>query len=67
MEVISKEFDFKYVNKLICTECNGYKTIEQTTNEWKFPVPLPTKEQLEEYAKKLEGESLAMRQCKNNE
>jgi uncharacterized UBP type Zn finger protein len=38
----SKLFDFKSVNRLVCLGCNGYKNIEQTTNEWKFPVPLPT-------------------------
>lgn len=67
MRVTSELFDFKLVNKLICTGCNGYKLVEQKTNEWKFPVPVPTKQQLEEYAKKLEGESEAMRKCKSNE
>lgn len=38
----AKLFDYTHVNRLVCLACNGYKQIEHTTNEWKFPVPAPT-------------------------
>lgn len=43
----TKEFDFYSANKLICLTCNGVKVNRVKTNEWKFPVPHPTKQQLE--------------------
>lgn len=63
----AKVFDFKMVNKLVCVECNGYKLIEQETNQWKFPVPLPTKQQVQLHEAKMKNETDEVRKTKENE
>jgi hypothetical protein len=40
---------------LVCEGCNGYKLVEAKTNEWKFPVPPPSEEDIEKYYEQLDN------------
>lgn len=46
-------FNFSSVNQLVCTQCQGYKQVKESTNEWKFPVPPPTQQEVEQFYKNL--------------
>lgn len=63
-ESTTKNFNFQYVNRMVCTGCNGYKINEVKTNEWKFPVPTPTKEDIEKYYQTLENVDSETRKAK---
>lgn len=41
-ESTTKLFSFQTVNRLVCEGCNGYKLVDATTNEWKFPISPPS-------------------------
>lgn len=56
-ESIPSLFNFKQTNQLVCVKCNGYKQINEGSNEWKFPVPHPTQQDIDNFNEKFEKET----------
>jgi ubiquitin carboxyl-terminal hydrolase 5/13 len=60
----TRNFNFQTLNRLVCEGCNGYKLVEAKTNEWKFPVPLPTQAHIDAYYQKLDQEDSETKKAK---
>ena len=53
---IPQLFHFTQTNQMVCIQWNGYKQINENTNEWKVPVPPPTQADLDIFYHGLENE-----------
>ena len=63
-ESTTRFFNYQAVNRLVCGGCNGFKTVETKTNEWKFPILPPSEEQNKNYYQVLEGLDAETRKSK---
>jgi uncharacterized UBP type Zn finger protein len=63
-ESTTRHFNFETVNRLVCEGCNGYKLVDAKSNEWKFPVPSPTQDDIEKYYKQLDNQDSETKKAK---
>lgn len=48
-KVTSDIFNYKLTNRLVCQGCQNYKLVDEKTNLWKFPVPPPSKQDIDAF------------------
>ena len=50
---LSKLFGFTICSKMVCMKCNGIKLVENPSTEFKFPVPSPSKKDIDTFYESL--------------